>query len=239
MIVTKIKNLKYSPSKNKKLAKISEIKAKRNRFLYETDWTQIPDVNLTKKSKRQWMEWRDKVRSIKVTGDDLSNYFDLLESLDSERYNIITEYESSKKSLDDLKKELHSTLVSYYNNRVKNNFSPNLDIKVSECLDIISLVVSKSQMTLDTKDILGIIEQIPDDIKMDCSEYPFFNLTMSVKNFSVKDTLNYIIEQKLKEKELALHEERTLLHYEHRIDFIEDFEDLKSAREEIEENYGY
>ena len=41
---------------------VSDIKTKRNRILYETDWTQMPDVTLA--NKAAWAAYRQELRDI-------------------------------------------------------------------------------------------------------------------------------------------------------------------------------
>ena len=41
---------------------VSDIKTKRNRILYETDWTQLPDVTLA--NKAAWAAYRQELRDI-------------------------------------------------------------------------------------------------------------------------------------------------------------------------------
>jgi hypothetical protein len=62
----KIKNLKYASSELKDKMELSSILGKRNRLLGDSDWTQMPDVDLTDECKHLWKAWRKRVRSVDV-----------------------------------------------------------------------------------------------------------------------------------------------------------------------------
>lgn len=247
MKIKKITNLVYTPSKQSENSKWSGLIAKRNRMLVETDWTQLPDVKLSYNSRAEWQLWREELRNLKRSNyTDSDKFLDKLNKLDKDRDNLLVEYTTSKpfKDVETGKKQLHTLLVQFYINRLNFEFSPNLEEKYQETLDIISIYL-KSQTTIDVSSFSGmdaLIEYFSNDdinIDLDTTPFPFFTLTKVVKNFSIKDTVLYILKQKQKQFNFSLQEEYNLIHYEHRIDFCNSIDDLLQAKREIELYYGY
>jgi hypothetical protein len=86
-----------------------------------------------------------------------------------------------------------------------------------------------------------LIDYITDCAEIDINilNFPFVELTQQIKNFSIKDTILYILNQKQKQFNFSLQEEYNLIHYEHRIDFCNSIDDILKAKREIDLNYGH
>lgn len=246
MKIQKIKNLKYSQSKNQEEAVWLGSIAKRNQLLFETDWTQLPDIKLTEESRNQWTLWRGLVRNLKRRNFKcIQDFVVELTKLESEKYNLDIVY-SPITNITDVssgKKYLHKLLVSFYNERMDNSFSPNLENKYQETLDIVSIYLSKCEdkKNIDEFNMTQLIEYIKAEppIDIDIKLFPFFELTKKLKNFNINETIIYILDQKQKQFDFSLQEEYNLIHYEHRIDFCSEVDDILKTKREIEMNYGH
>jgi hypothetical protein len=249
MTIKKIQNVKYSPSKNKEEAKWAEALAKRNRLLLESDWKQLPDVNLTRDTKNRWANWRKNLRHLKrIDFETLEEFQKALTSLETERYNIYTEFSDTSgiKDLVSGKAKLHQLLVSFYKEKVNYKFSPNLEEKYQEVLDLISIILTEEpDASLDSFSMEKLIEYIESknnhfiEKLIDPAYYPFFELTKNIKNATVKDTILYILKQKKEQYDFALKEEYMFIHLEHRIESCANIRDVLLARDEIEMYYGH
>ena len=52
---------------------MSELRQERNRLLVETDWTQVADSQLADEKKTEWREYRQALRQLPATEEDVSN----------------------------------------------------------------------------------------------------------------------------------------------------------------------
>jgi hypothetical protein len=133
--------------------------------------------------------------------------------------------------------------VQYYTEKLNYEFSPNLEEKYQETLDIISIYLSNnSKSNVESfKSMNELIDYITDCAEIDINilNFPFVELTQQIKNFSIKDTILYILNQKQKQFNFSLQEEYNLIHYEHRIDFCNSIDDILKAKREIDLNYGH
>lgn len=246
MNIKKIKNLKYSQSKNQIEALWAVGLAKRNQLLLETDWTQLPDVKLNEYSRNQWMHWRGLLRDIRR--DKFKSPVELtaaLDQLEIQKMHIRTEYSivDNITDVDDGKRYLHKILVSFYNELMNNYYLPNLENKYQETLDIVSIYLNntESDLNLNSVNMSQLIDFITSspEMEIDTAPFPFFELTQRVKNFTTKETIIYILDQKQSQFNFSLQEEYNMLHYEHRIQFCSTIEDILNTKREIEMHYGY
>lgn len=245
-MIKKIKNLKYSQSKNQEEIKWVELIAKRNRLLLESDWTQLLDVKLTEESRNQWSNWRESLRQLsRMTIETTQCYKEALDELEDEKIHLIIEYSKSGaiKEFKSGKNYLHQLLVQFYNERINFKFSPNLDEKYQEALDIIAIILSKmdepvqlESMSMDQ--LKGFMAGL-DEIKMNVDKFPFFELTKRMKTFTVNETILYLLDMKDQQYNFSLQEEYNMVHYEHRIESCDTVDDLLTAKREIEMNYGH
>ena len=245
-MIKKIKNIKWSESKNQEEVKWIELIAKRNRLLLESDWTQLPDVNLTEQSRTQWKNWRESLRqlsrfSIKSTED----YKNKLNKLINERDHLFIEYTKTEsiKDVQSGKEYLHKLLVQFYEEKMNFKFSPNLEEKYQEALDIIAFAVSQMDDPVDIEsmnmdELKEFISQL-DEIEVDIKQYPFFELTKRLKFLKVNDAILYLLNLKEKQYNFSLQEEYNMIHYEHLIDSCTTVESLLDVKRVIEMNYGH
>lgn len=71
-ITVSLNNLEYTKHIEKQeLKKIERIKQKRNKLLLESDWTQLPDVDLTSKTIMEHRVYRQELRDLDIS--DLDN----------------------------------------------------------------------------------------------------------------------------------------------------------------------
>ena len=52
---------------------MSALRQERNRLLVETDWTQVADSQLADEKKTEWREYRQALRQLPATAEDVSN----------------------------------------------------------------------------------------------------------------------------------------------------------------------
>lgn len=245
-MIKKIKNLKYSQSKNQEEIKWVELIAKRNRLLLESDWTQLADVKLTEESKHQWSNWRESLRQLsRFSVETVKEYKAKLDSLIKERDLLFIDYSKTGtiKEFESGKHYLHQLLVEYYNERINFKFTPNIEEKYQETLDIVAIILSKHEEPIELTDmnmdqLKGLMSSM-DNIEMDVSKFPFFELTMRLKNFTVNETILYLLDMKDQQYNFSLQEEYNLIHYEHRIESCDTVEDLLITKREIDMNYGH
>lgn len=106
--ITKIKNIKTSPSEEKIANNWKQIKSLKIKLLQETDWIFVNDSNLTESCIASWIKWRDRVRKSKdiKTLEEASEY---LIALHNNRPEF--QYASEKpKSIESYKKLLTTAL---------------------------------------------------------------------------------------------------------------------------------
>lgn len=244
--IKKIKNLKFSESKNQEEAKWVELLSRRNRLLMETDWTQLPDVKLSERSRNEWRGWRQAVRLLnRIDYESSAEFKKRLDDLERGRSFIHIEY-SYIDSITDLtegKKFLHKILVRCFEERVYSEFTPNLEEKYQEALDVVARYLTSQDAgpsNPNLEEIIEIFEGLDDShIDYDINDYQFLKVVQRVKNYSFREIVIYILKQKHKQYNLSLQEEYNMLHYEHRIDSCSDLEDLVRAKREIEMFYGH
>jgi hypothetical protein len=213
----------------------------------ESDWTQLQDVPLTSQSRNQWVNWRESLRNLdRFSVENISEYKEKLNKLEEERGLILIDYSSnmSLKDVESGKQFLHQKLVEYYNERISFRFSPNLEEKYQEALDIIAITLSRLDDDFYIEDmnmnqLRGLISSLNPITDIDISKFPFFELTMRLKNFNINDTIIYLLDMKDQQYNFALQEEYNMLHYESKINFCESVEDLIVTKREIEMNYGH
>lgn len=82
------------------------INSQRYHMLASSDWTQMPDVKLTRKSRSEWIVWREKVRLVSRKVDSLAVADSKLKELESSK--PVTEYGSDP--IDDEIKKVKDSL---------------------------------------------------------------------------------------------------------------------------------
>lgn len=68
----KILNDKYQEELSRDY--LSELRINRNRFLSFTDWTQLPDTNLSETKKQEWINYRQTLRDLPANIQDPKPY---------------------------------------------------------------------------------------------------------------------------------------------------------------------
>lgn len=245
-MIKKIKNIKYSPSIGKEKSEWSNLISRKRKLLADTDWTQLPDVNLSPRCRYAWGRWRLELRNLNPTTFNTPNAFgNKLREIEESKKQLSTEYIefSEPPNIDQEKKNLHKLLSKYYFERVDFLFSPNLDIKYNEALDIITnYIVSNSVDAIDFTSIeklIDFVEELPDDLLLDTAATPFLKLVMDRREKTMKNTLLYILRQKKELYNIALQEEDRMLHFQLVIESCSTIQDIVETKIEIEENYGH
>jgi hypothetical protein len=243
MSITKIKNLKYSQSKNQEEIKWAEQLAKRNRMLAESDWTQLPDVKLSVWSKNRWANWREELRQLRRLNFETAEELKLaIESLEEDKLSLYVDYAitDSIKDPESGRRYLYQMLIKFYKEQHNSMFSPNLEEKYQETLDLLSTILADHNRddiaTMD--ELIQFVEDL-DELEMDTEPFPFVELTMHLKNYTLHQAILYILREKKKQHVFALQEEHNLIHYENRISACLTVEEVLKAKKEIEMHYGY
>lgn len=119
-MIKKITNIRFSDSKQSKHNKLIKAKARRNRLLSGSDWTQLPDSSLTVKSKIQWSYWRKCLRALNPSELGLEKFINEINKLEEKRENISTEYEFDPEHLEEYRERLFTLFWESYKKRTKN-----------------------------------------------------------------------------------------------------------------------
>lgn len=242
MSIIKIKNLKYSQSKQQTEAKWAGLQAKRYKLLAESDWTQLPDVQLTEFTKNRWANWRMRVRYLaRENFDTIDEYERELKAIEYDRTSLYVEYAELglHRDADSSRKFLRQLLTSMYTSRVSHTFIPNLEEKYQETLDILSILYPTELNDMTSTQLIARLESM-DEIDIDVRHYPFVEVTLHSKGFlTLNETLVFILKQREERYNFALQEEYTLIHFGNIIDSCSKPEDFARAKIEIEMNYGH
>lgn len=84
--IKKIKNIKAVNTVDKINSEWLEVLSKRNKLLQDSDWTQLEDVTMDSFVKKQWREWRQKLRNVsKKNNSSLEQIKYVIDLLEKER----------------------------------------------------------------------------------------------------------------------------------------------------------
>lgn len=242
MSIIKIKNLKYSQSKQQTEAQWAGLEAKRYKLLAESDWTQLQDVNLTEFTRNRWANWRGRLRHMdRGLAHSIELYERELKLIERDRNSLYNEYTELgvKRSLEDGQNFLRKMVLDLYRGRVAATFIPNLEEKYQETLDIISKLYPDIELDDLTSSQVITHMKNTDELELDVRHYPFVEIMMHTKALTLNQTLIYILEQKQTQYNTALQEEYNLIHFENMIGSCVMPEDLHRTKIEIEMNYGH
>lgn len=247
MSIKRIKNLKYSPSKMQLAAKWADVNARKYKLLADSDWTQLPDVNLTEFTKNRWANWRGRLRGLKRENhESIDGFKRELKLIESDRESLYIEYkqESPRGSLESNKMFLNKLLNNLYKASAYNSFEPNLEERYQEVLDISThLIAANEPRDTDISDftiaaLIGFINSLTFG-EFDVSPYPFVELTMNIQGYTLQHAMIHILTMKQDQYNFSLQEEYKLLHYTNVIDSCVTHEDIIRAKVDIESAYGH
>jgi hypothetical protein len=242
MSIIKIKNLKYSQSKQQTEAQWAGLEAKRYKLLAESDWTQLQDVNLTEFTRNRWANWRGRLRHLdRGLSDSIEAYQRDLKMIERDLNSLYNEYTELgiKRSLEDGQNFLRKMVLDLYRGRVSATFIPNLEEKYQESLDIISKLYPVIELNdLSSTQVISRMKTM-DELELDVRHYPFVEIVMHTMGLTLNQTLVYILEQKQTQYNTALQEEYNMIHFENMIGSCVIPEDLIRTKIEIEMNYGH
>jgi len=162
----KITNLKTTKSYKQKKDKLSALKAKKKFHLKNTDWTQIADVNIA--NINQVKEWRQKLRDVKITENDIASE-KALEDILAEMPEIqIEKFSSSTGESDnlDLLNTIKDKIDTLYKeiNYLRSDISKNKsNIKTSE-EQLAKLFTNFSELHENVNDIRNEVNNITDEM---------------------------------------------------------------------------
>jgi hypothetical protein len=194
----KIKNVRYSPTKNKEKVLKLNLKARRNKLLSDSDWMYVDDGQVKATTKAKWSAWRRHLRRFDPSQVSHEEYKTFLDDMEDERDTFYVQYTDIVDETQ-IQRNLTELLYTTYNTFLQSHYSPSVDIKYNECLDILADYIVENNIDVDisSMSITGMIDLVEsfDQMDIDISDYPFINV-----NCHCVTQINRVIIKSLTEK---------------------------------------
>lgn len=122
----KIKILSLRKTEEYIKKELDNLKARRNKLLISSDWTQIIDNGLSMKNILEWRYWRNKIRNIKC--NNISNLLEI--------ENEISFYEENRPQVIKRNGELFKFIINDFDYSSLEKFKKSCILIIKDCVSI-------------------------------------------------------------------------------------------------------
>jgi hypothetical protein len=159
-MIEKIGNVTVEKTDEQERQAWAEVLSHRNKLLFNSDWTQLPDCGLTETSIAQWRSWREQLKNINQT-----NYSDrriaeeyigkMSQRIPFSEYITPKSEPSAEKciSLEEYRNRVMNYLDDTFNEKSKVSFLDNpslVDEQYKEAIDFLSITEDTLYPLIDT-----------------------------------------------------------------------------------------
>lgn len=197
MDIKKINNVKFSLTDEVLTRKWNEVINRRNRLLSMSDWTQLPDVELSKDTRNMWVRWRQKIRNVRKSSiKDPEKAHEILNSLEAqipEKINIpdvvSNEVTENVSELSKFKEELLPQLISPSD--VEKIINDRIEANTKLIIDVFNNTINQ-KITKESEDSFNTKAELIEHLNK--KYFYFYSLYTEVDNEKFKQAVDYLVD---------------------------------------------